>query len=118
MANILAAAAGYGGYISPVKLIVLIALFFVWMPLVNWVYRDTKAVKTNTQFWTLIISSTGAGALLIWLLAPRFLIGLLIYIIAVGATVMGYIVHRNARVSDFEKLLTSEHIMVIYVNES
>lgn len=118
MANILAAAAGYGGYISPVKLIVLIVLFFVWMPLVNWVYRDTKAVKTNTQFWTLIISSTGAGALLIWLLAPLFLIGLLIYIIAVGAAAMAYIVHRNARVADFEKVLTAEHIKGIFVNES
>ncbi len=118
MANILAAAAGYGGYISPVKLIVLIVLFFAWMPLVNWVYRDTKAVKTNTQFWALIISSTGAGALLIWLLAPLFLIGLLIYIIAVGAAAMAYIVHRNARVADFEKVLTSEHIKSIFVNES
>ncbi|RKY09247.1 MAG: hypothetical protein DRP66_02680 [Planctomycetota bacterium] len=118
MANILAAAAGYGGYISPVKLIVLIVLFFAWMPLVNWVYRDTKAVKTNTQFWTLIISSTGAGALLIWLLAPLFLIGLLIYIIAVGAAAMAYIVHRNARVADFEKVLTLEHIKSIFVNES
>ena len=118
MANILAAAAGYGGYISPVKLIVLVVLFFAWIPLVNWVYRDTKAVKTNTQSWTLIISSTGAGALLIWLLAPLFLIGLLIYIIAVGAAAMAYIVHRNARVADFEKVLTSEHIKSIFVNES
>ncbi|MCD6392731.1 MAG: Flp pilus assembly complex ATPase component TadA [Planctomycetes bacterium] len=118
MANILAAAAGYGGYISPVKLIVLIVLFFAWIPLVNWVYRDTKAVKTNTQSWTLIMSSTGAGALLIWLLAPLFLIGLLIYIIAVGAAATAYIVHRNARVADFEKVLTSEHIKSIFVNES
>ena len=118
MANILAAAAGYGGYISPVKLIVVIVLFFAWIPLVNWVYRDTKAVKTDTQFWTLIISSTGAGALLIWLLAPLFLVGLLIYIIAVGAAAMAYIVHRNARVADFEKVLTAEHIKGIFVNES
>ena len=108
MPNILAAAAGYGGYISPVKLIVLVVLFFGWMPLVNWVYRDTKAVKANTQSWTLIISSTGAAALLIWLLAPLFLIGLLIYIIAAGAAATAYVVHRNARVADFEKVLTSE----------
>lgn len=118
MPNILAAAAGYGGYISPVKLIVLVVLFFGWMPLVNWVYRDTKAVKANTQAWTLIILSTGAAALLIWLLAPLFLIGLLIYIIAVGAATTAYIVHRNARVADFEKVLTSEHIKSIFVNET
>ena len=118
MPNILAAAAGYGGYISLVKLIVLVVLFFGWMPLVNWVYRDTKAVKANTHFWTLIISSTGAAALLIWLLAPLFLIGLLIYIIAVGAAAMAYIMHRNARVADFEKVLTSEHFKGIFVNET
>ena len=118
MPNILAAAAGYGGYISPVKLIVLVVLFFGWMPLVNWVYRDTKAVKTNTQSWTLIISSTGAAALLIWLLAPLFLIGLLIYIIAVGTAAMAYVMHRNARVADFEKVLTAEHFKGIFVNET
>ncbi len=55
---------------------------------------------------------------MIWLLAPLFLIGLLIYIIAIGATAMAYIVHRNARVADFEKVLTSEHIKSIFVNES
>jgi hypothetical protein len=34
------AALEYGGYISLIKLIVYVALFFAWMPLVNWVHKD------------------------------------------------------------------------------
>jgi len=118
MSNILTTVAGSGGYISAVKLVVVVVLFFGWMPLVNWVYRDSKAVKTKTHSWTLIVSATWAGALLIWLLTPLFPIGLLIYLIATGASVVAYIVHRNARVADFEKVLTSEHIKSIFVNET
>ena len=113
----LIAAAGYGGYISPIKFIVMVGLFFAWMPLVRWVYKDAKAVRTRVESWTLIVFGTGVGAMLLWLAAPLFLIGLLIYLIAVAAVAMAYIMHRNARVADFEKVFTAEHLRGMFVNE-
>lgn len=47
-----------------------------------------------------------------------FLIGLLIYLVAVGATILAYVVHRNSKVADFEKVLTAEHIKNIFVDEN
>ena len=92
-------------------------MFFAWMPLVNWIHTDAQAVRTKVSFWTNIISGVGAGAIIIWLLSPLFVIGLLIYIIGVGATALAYVIHRNSRVSDFERILTPGHIKTLFVNE-
>lgn len=107
----------YGGYISIIKLVVYLVLFFLWMPLVNWVHNDARAVKVRVDTWTLFITIAGAAALLIWLLVPAFVIGLFIYIIALGAAGMAYVVHRNSKVADFEKILTSDHLKTLFVNE-
>jgi type II secretory ATPase GspE/PulE/Tfp pilus assembly ATPase PilB-like protein len=117
MPILLAVSSEYGGYISAVKFIVFVLLFFAWMPLVKWVHSDAKAVRTNVTAWTAVIAATGGGAIVIWLVAPFFLIGLLLYLISVVATAMAYVVHRNARVADFEKVLTSEHFKGLFVDE-
>ena len=108
----------YGGYISLVKFVVLLVLFFSWIPLVNWVNSDSKAVKTNVTQWTSIITAAGAATILVWLLAPVFMIGLLIYLVTVGATIIAYIIHRNAKVADFERVLTAQHIRSLFVDEN
>ncbi len=111
-------AAEYGGYISLVKLLVLVVLFFGWMPVVNWIHMDAQAVRTRVNFWTIFITAAGVGTMVIWLLAPLFLIGLLLYIIAMGATTLAYVIHRNAKVADFEKVLTIAHIKSLFVDEN
>ena len=70
---------GYGNYISPVKLGVFVAMFFVWLPLVGWIYLDAKAVKTKELLWTGLIFVAGAAATLIWLLLPVFAVGATLY---------------------------------------
>jgi len=100
----------YSGYISIVKFIVFLALFFLWLPLIGWVYQDAKTVGTNELSWTGIVFGTGAAAAIIWLLLPIFVIGMLLYLIAVAATSLAYVKHRNARVLDFDRVLTAEHI--------
>ncbi|MHC5060977.1 MAG: GspE/PulE family protein [Planctomycetota bacterium] len=117
MTIILAAVTDYSGYISPVKFGVFVALVFAWMPLVRWIYSDTQAVRTNKNAWIAAITAAGAGTIVIWLLAPFFIIGLPLYLIAVGATTMAYVVHRNSRVAEFEKVLTAEHIKGLLANK-
>jgi len=116
--SILSEVSGYGGYVSPIKLVVFTAMFLAWMPLVNWIHTDARAVRTKINFWTGFIAVSGAATILIWLFVPLFLIGLLLYLVAVGATVLAYAIHRDSRVTDFEKILTSRYIKSIFVNES
>ncbi len=117
MFDILSVSAEYGAYISIIKLVVFLVFFLLWLPLINWVHSDSQAVKTDSLLWTSLMTATGAGALFVMLLLPLFLISVIIYVIGIGAMLMAYIVHRNSRVADFEKMLTAAHIKSLFVNE-
>lgn len=118
MPVLLSAALDYGGYVSPVKLVVFVIFIFIWLPFINWVHTDSQSVRAKTKFWVNITSCTGAVSLLVWLVAPFFLIGMLIYLIAVSAVSLAYIMHRNSLVADFEKVLTPQHIKGLFTNEN
>jgi hypothetical protein len=85
MLDLLSASIEYGGYISIIKLISYLILFFAWLPLISWVHQDAKAVDTNDVMWTGVILGAGAASAIIWLLIPVFIVGMLFYMIAVGA---------------------------------
>jgi len=107
----------YGGYISIIKLIIFLILFFLWLPILGWVYRDAKAVETKEVFWTSIILGAGAATSIIWLVIPVFIIGMLLYAIAITAATLAYVKHRNTRVMDYDRVLSVEHIKNILVSE-
>jgi len=81
------------------------------------VYRDALAVETKEVFWTALVFGAGAAAAIIWLLIPLFVIGILFYAVAVAATSLSYVMHRNARVLDFDRVLTAEHIKGLFVSK-
>ncbi len=110
-------ALSYGGYISAVKLLVYVAFFLLWLPLVTWVHNDAQAVETNQPFWTGIVIGAGAVGLLIWQLIPIFVVGMLLYLIATGAASLAYVKHRNARVMDFDRVLTAEHLKSLFISK-
>ena len=117
MPDILLAAVEFSGYISVVKLVFFIALFFAWLWLVGWVYDDAKSIGTKDSLWTGTILLAGCIAAFLWLLIPVFFVGLLLYLIAVAATALSYVMHRNSVVPEFDKVLTKEHIMGMFSNE-
>jgi type II secretory ATPase GspE/PulE/Tfp pilus assembly ATPase PilB-like protein len=110
MAELLLATVGYGGYISPIKFAVFLTLFFLWLLLINWVYKDAQTVGTKEVFWTGIVVWVGTAATIIWLIVPVFIVGTLFYLVAVCAASVSYVIHRNAKVPEFNRVLTSEHI--------
>ena len=117
MPDLLLSAVEYSGYISIVKFLVFLVLFFPWLPLLSWVYADAKAVGTKAVFWTAIVFGLGAAAAIIWLVMPVFIIGMLFYLIVVGAASVSYVMHRNARVPDFDRVLTAEHLKGLFTSE-
>jgi type II secretory ATPase GspE/PulE/Tfp pilus assembly ATPase PilB-like protein len=110
------AAVDYGGYVSLWKALFFVMAFAAWAPMVNWVFADTQAVRTNTLFWTLAIALAGILTLFIWLLIPVFIIGLLLYLVVLTGVSMTYVIHRNSRVAEFEKVLTGDHIRGLFAN--
>ena len=110
MPDLLLAAIGYGGYISIFKFIVFLIMFFAWIPLLTWTFHDAKGMESNEVFWTAIILGAGAIGVIIWLLTPVFIVGMLLYLIAVGGSSLAYVKHRNSLALDFDKVLTVDHI--------
>jgi type II secretory ATPase GspE/PulE/Tfp pilus assembly ATPase PilB-like protein len=117
MPDLLLSSAEYTGYISIIKLLVFLALFFLWLPIVGWVYNDAKAVGTKEVLWTAVILATGACAVIIFLFIPVFLIGALIFAIAVATASLIYVKHRNSRVMDYARVLTAEHIKSLFAGK-
>ncbi len=117
MPDLLAASAGYGGYISIIKFLIFMVMFFGWLPLLTWVYQDAKAVETKGVFWAGIVLGAGAAGAIIWLVIPVFIAGMLLYLIVVGATSLAYVKHRNSMVMDFDKVLTVDHIKNLLVSK-
>jgi len=117
MPNLLLSSVQYAGYISIIKFLTFLVLFFLWLPLVSWVYKDAKAVEAKEVFWTAVVLGTGAAAALIWLLIPVFIIGVLFYVMAVGTASLCYVRHRNSRVMDYGRVLTVEHIKSLFVSK-
>ncbi|MHC4286130.1 MAG: GspE/PulE family protein [Planctomycetota bacterium] len=114
MPDLLLSSAEYTGYISIIKFLVFLVLFFLWLPIVGWVYNDAKAVGTKEVMWTAVLLATGASAVIIFLFIPVFLIGALIYAIAVATASLIYVKHRNSRVMDYARVLTAEHIKSLF----
>jgi len=117
MPDLLLTTVEYSGYISITKFIIFLILLFIWLPLISWVHQDAKDVGTDETLWTALLFGAGAAASIIWLVMPLFIIGMLVYLITVGATFTGYVMHRNARVMEFDRVLTVDHIKGLFINE-
>jgi len=117
MLDQLLGAVEYGGYISLLKLIGYIALFFAWLPLIGWVHHDAKILETKDVFWTGLVLGVGGVAAIIWLLIPVYLGGMLFYLIAAGGVALAYVKHRNSRVLDYDRVLTIDHIKSLMVSK-
>lgn len=100
------------------KLGLIAAAMYAWLPLVRWVYIDAQEVRSDELFWSGIIIAAAAGGILLWLLIPVFWIGLALWLIVVGAVSGAYVMHRNSRVADFERILTVEHIKGLFVDQT
>ncbi len=117
MPDLLLASVEYGGYISIVKFVSFMVLFFLWVPLVGWVYDDAKSVGTREVFWTAIVFGAGALGAIVWLVAPLFIIGISFYLVVIAAASISYVKHRDTKVPDFQRIFTIEHVQGIFVNK-
>jgi hypothetical protein len=94
MTDTILAAVRFGGYISIARLIGFLAVFFAWLWLVRWLNEDAKAIASKDTLWTGVIITAGAVGALLFLFIPIFFVGLMLFIIAVAATTLSYIMHR------------------------
>ena len=54
-------------YVSAAKLIGFVVMFFIWLPIVGWVYKDAQKRGGSGALWLIIVIITGIIGLIIWL---------------------------------------------------
>ncbi len=96
-----------GGYLSIFKILGMFVLVIPWLLAAPWVHKDSAYVRAPRAVWGSVLLGVGAGAFLIWLLLPVYFIGLVVYVLAVSSVLISYLVYRNSRVSDEEKIQLS-----------
>lgn len=105
---------GPGDYLAWYKLLACWLVVLFWVKTTDWVGRDSYEIGDNIELpaaiWNPIVVFTFLVGFLLVLTLPLFVIGYVLLIISYVAPLATYIVLRNKRVTDDQKVLTPAHI--------
>jgi len=101
---------GPGGYLSTVKIMLAWLVFLSWVGTTDWVNQDVQALKLDYRLWNpVVFGSFMAVFVLVWLI-PIFWVSFPLLVIAYLAPFITYVVYRNSKVDNDQRVLTPEHI--------
>jgi len=112
--SLLAGAPPAGYYCHPLKIVVMLLFLVPWLLAAPWVQKDARRVRAPEVAWSVSMLAVGGVSLLIWLLTPMYVLGLLIYFVLTTAVLMAYVVYRNGRVEQEQKILTRQHLANVF----
>ncbi|GHT24128.1 hypothetical protein FACS189419_08870 [Planctomycetales bacterium] len=106
---------GQGGYFSPVKLSLFIAVFLLWVACASWANSDQERLKISNRetfnlFYVGLFCLAAPPVLLIPVFWVAFPITALLWLIPI----LLYVTHRNKRLPPAEKVLTGEHLYFLF----
>jgi type II secretory ATPase GspE/PulE/Tfp pilus assembly ATPase PilB-like protein len=103
---------GPGFYFNWVKILAFWGIFLAWVKTTDWVSIDCQELKLDFLRWNPIVFGTFMLAiLLVWFIPSlSFWIALPILLIAYIAPLTTYIVYRNSKVDNNQRVMTPEHL--------
>ncbi len=93
-----------GGHISLPKVIIMLVLVVPWFWAAPWVQHDLARFRGAGKQWAIAPLVAGIAGVLLWLLVPFYLVGVALYVVLTMGVYVGYVVWRNKRVADEEKV--------------
>ncbi len=104
-----------GFYFHPGWLLYFIFAAAIWLGVLAWVNKDTEKVEESSELWCGLLMGLGLiHFLLPWVLPASLLIGVLIgAVLFIGAS-SWYIVLRNGKVSERDRVLTAAHLARVF----
>ena len=107
---------GPGFYFSLSRILLVCALFFLWVKTTDWVSQDCLRLGLNYLIWNSVVFGVFAAAfLLIWIL-PWFEVGYALLVIAYLAPLGVYIIIRNKAVEAHQRVLTPDHLRHVFAD--
>jgi len=105
---------GPGGYLAWYKLLLCWILVLFWVRAADWVHRDSteigESIEMPARIWNPIMVFSFLVAFLMAVSIPIFAVGFLLLLIAYVAPLTTYILMRNSRVHQDQRVMTPAHI--------
>lgn len=105
---------GPGGYLAWYKLLACWLLVLFWIRAADWVHRDSFEVGDNiempSRIWNPIMVFPFVVGFLVMLTVPIFAVGYTLLVACYAAPLATYILMRNGRVTEEQRVLTPAHI--------
>jgi type II secretory ATPase GspE/PulE/Tfp pilus assembly ATPase PilB-like protein len=118
MTDIVIGAVEFGSYISIFKFLLFAAFFFAFIPVVGWIHDDSEELGIEDERWAEIAFAANVAAVILFMIIPLFIAGIAAYIFITAAAALIYVKQRNAKVMEFDKVLTSDHIKSLFSKEA
>jgi len=101
------------GFLSILKLLGLLVIFLIWVYVADWINRDTAFAKMPHVPWNMVVVFPMLAAIILALVIPFFLVGLVLTAFAVLIPLVVFVLQRNAKVHNDERVLTPAHISAV-----
>ena len=103
---------GPGNYLNWIKILACWSIFLAWVKTTDWLSIDCQEIKLDYLRWNPIVFGTFFAAfVLVWLIPyMSFWIALPLLLIAYVAPLTAYIIYRNSKVDNNQRVLTPEHL--------
>jgi type II secretory ATPase GspE/PulE/Tfp pilus assembly ATPase PilB-like protein len=105
---------GPGGYLAWYKLLACWILVVLWVRAADWVHRDSSeigdSIEMPSRLWNPIVVFTFVAGFLITLTLPIYAIGITLLGLCYVAPLTTYILMRNSRVTEDQRVMTPAHL--------
>jgi len=107
-----------GAFFSMFKIVLTVILVAPWLWASSWVNKDARYVRTSQPMWNALALGAGSLGVLMWLLLPWYGVGLLLYLALTAGVLLAYVGHRNKRVVESARVLTSDHLSSLFARRA
>jgi type II secretory ATPase GspE/PulE/Tfp pilus assembly ATPase PilB-like protein len=105
-----------GLYFNLLKLVAVLALFFLWVKTTDWAGQDCVRLNLNYVIWSAVLIGPFVGCFILLLLLPWFEIGALILVAAYLVPLIVYLAVRNKGVEAHQKVMTPSHLRHVFAD--
>lgn len=111
-----------GGYVSWIRVLLVLVMLIPWLSFCQWVDQDTRYVRRiNREMWNGIVLGGGTIGLIVWLFMPwqtagLFAAGFGLWLVITAGTCAVYVIVRNNIVDPTARVFTPRHIKGWYAS--
>ncbi len=101
---------GPGGYLSPIKLGLLLLVYLLWIKTTDWVNRDCQLLRLSYSVWNAVLYVGFLVGFALAITIPVFPAGFALLVVSWLGPLLAYVIKRNSTVDPHERVLTPSHI--------